>query len=133
MKAVSQQLTFDFAPGLLEQYPDFMDCVRAAVYGCGRPLKIIAADCDMSESGLSRRLANNPDDQVHFPMRKLPALIEATHDTRPVQWLVLTFLQDADQRQRSALQQIATLAPILQNLLLQAGATEAPPPAKGKR
>lgn len=115
----TSQLSIDFNPGLLEQFPDFMDCVRSAVYSCGKPLKVIAADCDMSESTLSRRLANNPDDHALFPLRALPALMRATGDTRPAQWLALEFLRDDEEKQRAALRQIATLAPILQSLIVQ--------------
>lgn len=128
---VSPQMSIDFTPGLLEQYPDLMDCVRAAVYGCGKPLKIIAADCDLSESGLSRRLANNPDDQVHFPLHKLPALVRATDDTRPIEWLMLSLMQNPEEKRQHAVRQIAQLAPIMQNLIAQLGAM-AQPMAKGR-
>jgi hypothetical protein len=78
------QLAIDFAPGLLEQFPEWMDAVRASVYRCGKPFKAIAADCDMSVSELSRRLA--PQGDLPFPLDKLPRLIESTGDTLPVQW-----------------------------------------------
>lgn len=115
------QLSIDFTPGLLEQYPEFMDCVRASVYGCGRAFKMIAADLDMTVSELSRKLANNPNDPVHFPLQKLPALIQATNDTKPIQWLVLSFMNDPEAKKRHAIDQLATLAPILSALVEQAG------------
>ena len=125
------QLSIDFEPGLLEQFPEFMDCVRAAVYSCGKPLKIVAADCDMSESMLSRRLANNPDDHALFPLRALPALVRATGDRRPVEWLALTFFRDEEQTKQHAMQRLVELAPVLANLIAQAGLH--PPVAKGRR
>ena len=115
------QLSIDFTPGLLEQYPQFMDCVRASVYGCGRAFKAVAADLDMTVSELSRKLADNPNDPVHFPLLKLPALIEATKDTRPIQWLVMSFMNDPEAKKRHAIDQLAQLAPVINALVDQAG------------
>lgn len=48
------QLEIDFTPGLTEQFPHFLDCVKASVYGCGKPFKVVAAEVEMSPSELSR-------------------------------------------------------------------------------
>lgn len=111
------QLSIDFTPGLLEQFPTFADCVRASVYGCGKPFKVVAADLDMSVSELSRKLANNPGDPAHFPLDRLPELLAATGDTRPVQWLVLRFLRDPEAHRKQALATIAQLAPVLERAM----------------
>lgn len=87
------QVELRFEAGLTEQFPEFMDCVRAAVHGCGRPFKHVAADLDMRVSELSRKLAENPQDPVHFPLRRLPDLIRATNDLRPLYWLIERFLE----------------------------------------
>lgn len=89
-----QQVELNFEGGLTDQYPEFKDCVKASVYGCGRPFKAIAADLDMSSSALSRKLANNPDDPVHFPLHRLPELLQATSDMRPLYWLVEKYCRD---------------------------------------
>ena len=121
---VTQQLQIDFAPGLLEQFPTFDDVLRAAVYGCGKQLKTIAADCDMTANELTRKLADNPNDPVHFPTKKLAELIEATGDMRPVLWLAARFLPDEETKRRHAIAQIAALAPIFSTLMQQAGFAE---------
>lgn len=123
------QLTIDFTPGLLEQFPEWMDAVRASVYRCGKPFKAIAADCDMSVSELSRRLAEHGD--ISFPTDKLPRLIAATEDTLPVQWLVLRFMGDPATAEQRALRDLAALAPMFARLAATAGITE--PPARGGR
>jgi hypothetical protein len=95
--------------------------VKAAVYGCGRPFKVVAADMDMTSSELSRKLGDNPNDPVHFPLHLLPELIKATGDKRPIYWLVESFLEDEDIRRSRAMAQIGDLLPQLQALLKVAG------------
>ena len=111
------QFSLDFTPGLLEQFPRWQDMVRASVYGCGVPFKVIADRLDMTVSELSRKIANNPNDNVHFPLDRLDELLAATGDRRPVQWLVLRFLQDPDAKRRGILSTIEALAPVLQEAL----------------
>ena len=67
-----RQLSLTLEHSLLQQFPDFRDVVRASVYACGRPFKLIAADLDMSLSELSRKLSENVSDPVHFPLTRLP-------------------------------------------------------------
>lgn len=107
------QLDIDFQPGLTEQFPAFQDCVKASVYACGRPFKAVAADLDMSVSELSRKLNDNPNDPVHFPLHRLAELIAATGDKSPVYWLVEKFLEDAERRKQRALATVESLLPQL--------------------
>lgn len=116
-----RQVEINFQPGLVEQFPDFRDIVKASVYGCGRPFKAIAADLDMTSSELSRKLGDNPNDPVHFPMHRLPDLIRATGDKRPVYWLVECFLEDEETKSARALAEISNLLPQLQALVKTAG------------
>ena len=115
------QLEIDFTPGLTEQFPEFLDCVKASVYGCGKPFKLVAADLNMSPSELSRKLADNPNDNVHFPAKKLAELIEKTGDLMPVYWLVEKFLEDSNAKQKRALAALAQLSVELPKLLKNAG------------
>ena len=94
-----RQMRIDFESGLTGQFPSFDDAVRASVYSCGRAFKAVAADLDMSVSELSRKLSDNPNDHVHFPLARLPELLRATGDLRPVYWLVESFLEAPDVRQ----------------------------------
>ena len=111
------QVEIEFQPGLLEQYPDFRDVVRASVYSCGRAFKAVAADLDMSVSELSRKLADNPNDPVHFPLHRLPELLTATGDQRPLHWLIARFVEDEKKKRARAIDDIAKLLPQLQHLV----------------
>lgn len=112
-----RQIEINFQAGLTEQFPAFRDVVKAAVYSCGRQFKAVAADLDMTSSELSRKLGDNPNDPVNFPLHLLPELIEATGDKRPVYWLVEKFLEDADVKRGRAVAQLADMLPQLQALL----------------
>lgn len=93
-----QQMNIEFDSGITEQFPAFKDVVRASVYSCGRAFKAVAADLDMSVSELSRKLADNPNDPVHFPLDRLPELLAATGDLRPVYWQIERFMENPQAR-----------------------------------
>lgn len=111
---MAQQYQLDFEGGLIDRYPNFLDCVRASVYGCGRQFKAIAADLDMSPSTLSQKLADQTDN--HFALRRLPELVEATRNLTPIYWLVERFCSDQDRKAKLALAQIPALVEQLQRL-----------------
>jgi hypothetical protein len=113
------QFSLNFEAGLLQQFPEFRDVVKAAVYSCGRALKVVAADLDMTSSELNRKLADNPNDPVNFPLHLLPALIQATGDKRPIYWLVEAFLDDPQEKKNRAIEQLAQMMPVIQSLLAQ--------------
>ena len=115
------QIELDFEGGLTERYPEFRDLVRASVYGCGRPLKAVAADLDYSPSRLSRMLADNPDDPINFPLDRLPDLLQATGDLSPIYWLIERFLEDEESRKRRAIAELQQLLPKLGTLLRSVG------------
>ena len=119
-----RQVEINFTAGLTEQFPCFRDVVKASVYGCGRQLKAVAADLDMTSSELSRKLGDNPNDPANFPLHLLPDLIQATSDKRPIYWLVETFLEDAATKRTRAVSQLADLLPQLQALLKTAAVSE---------
>ena len=115
------QLTLDFTPGLTERFPSALECLKASAYSNNKPLKTIAADMDISQSDLSRKLANNHDDPRSFTLHDLEAFIEATGDTTVIRYLAQKFCVDNDTKQREALAALAGLAPQLQALLKAAG------------
>lgn len=119
MKQVSNPLQVELRlePGLLDEYPDFRDVVKASVYSCGRAFKAIAADLDMSVSELSRKLNDNPNDPVHFPLHRLPDLIQATSDMRPIYWLVERFIEDEASKRKRAVNELSKLLPHIQAAL----------------
>lgn len=114
------QYELSFDAGLREQYPNFQHLLQACVSGCGRAHKLVAADLDMTSSELSRKLADNPNDPVHFPVQRLPDLIRATGDMRPIYWLIEEFLDDADSKRKRAVDELRSLLPQLQRLVSSA-------------
>ncbi len=117
----SHQMSIDFEPGLAERHQSALDCVRECAYTHKHPLKTLAADMDMSQSELSRKLGHNPDDPRRFTLDDLERFIDATGDVTPVYYLVEKYIEDADLRQRRALSELANLAPQLAALIKQAG------------
>lgn len=121
-----RQLSLTLEVSLVHQFPDFRDVVRESIYGCGRQFKAIAADLDLSVSELSRMLSENPADPRYFPLPRLPELIRATGDKRPILWLVEMFLDDANAKRQSAVDRLDKLLPELAQLVKEAKAEPAP-------
>ena len=113
-----QQFELNFEGGLTDRFPNFLDCVRASVYGCGRPFKAIAADMDMSPSLLSQKLSDQGD--TKFALQRLPELIEATHDYSPIFWLVERFCDSPDAKKRKSIERLAVLLPQIEAALREA-------------
>lgn len=114
---MAQQLTINLDQSLKDQFPNWMDVVRAAVYDCGRPFKAIAADIDMSVSELSRRLS--PVDTLPMTLEDLPKLLKASGDLRPLYWLVEEFLEDDESKTKRAVDTLTKLMPQLEQALRQ--------------
>src|SRR5690242_7997933 len=91
----NSQLHLDFTPGLAERHRSLKACVRQGAYSHPNPLKTIAADMDMSESELSRKLSENPEDKRNLSCDDLERYIQATGDTDPIFYLVEKYLEDA--------------------------------------
>lgn len=114
------QVEIDFVGGMTEQFPEFKDVIRASAYSCGKPFKSVAADLDMSVSELSRKLNENPHDPVHFPLHRLPDLIRATGDKRPIYWLIESFIEDKSAKRARAMDELSGLLPHIAQLLKSA-------------
>lgn len=118
------QLTIDFTPGLTERHASLLDCIRQGAYSHRNPLKTIAADMDMSQSELSRKLSNNPDDPRKLSVGDLEKYIEATGDTTPIYWLIEKHLQDDSIKQKHAMAALTKALPDILALFKSAtGAT----------
>lgn len=111
------QLTIDFMPGLTERHATLLDCIRESAYTHRNPLKTIAADMDMSQSELSRKLADNPNDPRRLSVGDFEAFIRATGDTTPIYWLIERYLQDADTKQKQAMAALAKVLPDIFDLI----------------
>lgn len=97
------QLKLDFEPGLTERHKTLLACIRETAYRSQKPLKAIAADMDVSESDLSRKLSGNPDDPRRLTVDDLVCFVEVTGDVTPINWLIEKFhLDDSERTQRAA-------------------------------
>lgn len=112
-----RQFEINFQPGLTEQFPEFRDCVKQSVYGCGRALKSVAADLEMTSSELSRKLGDNPNDPVNFPLHLLPQLIEATGNKTPIHWLIEKYLESPTAKRDRVLARVDEMLPELLGLV----------------
>ncbi len=119
----SNQLTLDFQPGLTERFPRLLDAVRSGAYSHRNPLKTIAADMDMSQSTLSRKLGGDPDDPRKFSIDDLESYIDVTGDIQPIYWLIEKYLQDEEQKQHRALRDLAGRLPDVLALIAQVSAS----------
>lgn len=115
----SSQMTLDFTPGLIERFEHLLDVIKAGAYTHRNPLKTIAADMDMAQSTLSRKLNNDPNDPRKFSVDDLERYIEATNDLTPVYWLVEKYLQDEEGKQKRALRTLADKLPDVLALIAQ--------------
>lgn len=112
-----EQFQLDFEGGLTDRYSTFGDCLKASVYSCGRQLKAVASDLDMSPSELSRKLADNPHDPVHFPAIRLPELLVSTGNLDPLYWLVEKLCASPDLKRRKSIDRLARLLPEIERLV----------------
>ena len=110
------QYSLNFEPGLTDIFPEFHDCLKASVYGCGKPFKAIAADLDMSSSRLSRMM-NEADEGINFPASRLDELVAVTGDKRPIYWLIEKHLRDDGARKKRALDRLEELSRQIESTL----------------
>lgn len=116
----STQLTLDFTPGLTERYDSLLECIRSCLYSAEVPMKTIAADMDLSQSELSRKVSSNPDDKRKFSVDDLEKYIKATGDPTPIYFLIEKYLQDAEVKQKQAMVALSKILPELQAIINQA-------------
>lgn len=118
----SNQLTLDFQPGLAERHRTLKACVRERCYASLKPIKTLAADMDMSESELSRKLGENPEDKRNLSCDDFERYLTETGDATPIYYLIEKFLTDEDTKRRRAFSQLEQLLPNLAALVKQASA-----------
>lgn len=115
------QLTLDFEPGLTERYASALACVVSCAHSSRKPLKAIAADMDLSQSDLTRKLAQNPNDSRRFALDDLERFVDATGDLTPIYYLVEKYLADDSDRQRRAIAELSKALPQIAALIKAAG------------
>lgn len=118
---MSAQFPLNFEPGLAERWRSLKSCVRERVYAHLKPLKTIAADMDLSESELSRKLADNPNDTRELTCDDLERYLEKTGDMTPIYYLIEKHALDKKTKQAFAAAELAKALPHLIALAKQAG------------
>lgn len=116
-----QQFALNFEPGLAERWRSLKACVRERVYKHIKPLKAIAADMDLSESDLSRKLADHPTDPRNLTCDDLERYIQATHDTTPIFYLIEKYAVSQDAKRAFAAAEFAKALPEMLALAKQMG------------
>lgn len=118
---MSQQLTLSFEPGLSDRHKSLKACVRERVYANQKPLKAIAADMDLSESDLTRKLSDNQNDPRKFSVCDLENYIKATGDHTPIFYLIEKFAVSTEAKQAFAVAEFAKALPQILALAKQMG------------
>lgn len=115
------QHVLNFDPGLSERWSSLKSCVRERVYANKKPLKAIAADMDLSESDLSRKVGGNPDDPRNFSIDDLERYIETTGDVTPILYLVEKYSVSENAKRAYAAAEFAKMLPEMIALAKQMG------------
>jgi len=115
----AKQLTLNFEPGLAERHVRLIDCVRECIVSHPKPLKTIAADMDLSQSDLSRRMSHNEKDRRSFSLDDLENYIEATGDVTPIMYLIAKFMEPTEHKKARAIAELANLMPRIEAVLSQ--------------
>lgn len=115
------QHTLNFEPGMAERWRSLKACVRERVYGNPKPLKAVAADMDLSESELSRKLNDNPADPRNLSCDDLEQYLKATGDVTPIIYLVEKYAVNAEAKRAYAAAELARQLPGLIALARELG------------
>lgn len=118
---MTTQLTLNFEPGLSERNKSLKAHVREQVYKNPKPLKTLAGDMDLSETDLTRKLGDNPNDVRNFTCDDLEKYIGTTHDVSPIYYLIEKFAVNNEAKAAFAAAELAKILPQLLALASQAG------------
>lgn len=116
-RSSDSQLTLDFEPSLVERHKTCLECVRQSAYTHRNPLKTLAADMDMSETDLSRKLSQNPNDTRRFTLDDLEAFVSASGDTTPILYLAVKYLTDRQVVKQAAIDKLMADLPNVMALI----------------
>lgn len=129
----ANQMTLELQPGLLQRFSTLRQCVYFVALNYQHGMKNLAADCDLSESELTRRLSPSEGDPRSCDVNLMVKIIAITNNTLPIQWLLARFVGDDDTRKGAAVHQLASMMPLIASCLADAGYTVAPAAAGKKR
>lgn len=127
----SDQMTLDFEPGVRQRFPTLRQCVHYIVLQDPRGIKQVAADCDLSESELSRRLAKRKKGHPRScDVDLMVAIMRSTGNNLPLQWLLAEFVPSDEMRKAAAVQRLERLLPDLMTTLAEVKSAGATPKAR---
>lgn len=129
----ANQLTLSLDPTLTQRFKTLRQCLHATVLRDPRGVKAVAADCDLSESELSRRLSpKSPDDPRSLDVDLMVEILASTGDFMPIDWLVSRFVPNDQHRRAAALQQFERLMTDAAGMLRHLKEFDADPAAPSK-
>lgn len=119
MSSVStSQLTLNFEPALPERWPSLRSYLAHRAQLQNKPLKVIAADMDISPSTLSRKLNPAEGDTQRFNLDDLEGYIQSTGDVDSViEYLAAKYKDTDDARKARTLAKVESMLPELATLL----------------
>ena len=118
---MAQQLTLTFEPGLSERHSSLKACVRERVYAHNKPLKAIAADMDLSESDLTRKLGESDTDPRKFSVDDFERYLSETGDHTPIFYLIEKYAVSTEAKHAFAAAEFAKALPQILALAKQMG------------
>lgn len=122
MRIVSEnQLTLELQPSLLQRFSTLRQCVHHTALTYPKGMKQLAADLDLSESELSRRLNPSEDDKRSCDVNLMVRIVEITGDLAPLHWFMARFLHDAELHKQQAMNALVQMAPQMLALFVEAG------------
>lgn len=104
----TNQLVLDFEGGISDRHESCISVVRAGAYAYRKGLKSLASDMDLSQSELSRKLADNPNDPRNFTLDDLELYVTKSGDLDPIFYLVEKYLTDEELKQKRILSDFLT-------------------------
>lgn len=119
MSSVStSQLTLNFEPALPERWPSLRSYLAHRAQLQNKPLKVIAADMDISPSTLTRKLNPAEGDTQRFNLDDLEGYIQSTGDVDSViEYLAAKYKDTDDARKARTLAKVESMLPELATLL----------------
>lgn len=105
------QMTFNFEPALPERFPTLRAYVAHRASVQSKPMKVIAADMDMSPSTLSRKLNPGEADSQRFNLDDLEGYLGATGDASAViEYIAAKYMDSPEARKTRAISRLESLA-----------------------
>jgi hypothetical protein len=112
------QMTLDFDPSLPERWPTLRHFIAYRAALVSKPMKVQAADMDMSPSTLSRKLNPSEGDTQRFNVDDFEQWLESTGDAPAIlDYLAAKFMDTPEARRARVLTKVEAMVPELAMLL----------------